>query len=192
MLRDGLRTILYHNDDDNDVGSVVVGGGRDSDDAITLVNLTPGGKGEEDNDYNYGNDDDADDDDEGGRHRLSADRRISPKDVIRDLKERDLLHVMVEGGLSTALAFLEERMIDRVIIIQPPVTFRKTLGLGMSDEILDKAGLTKLGVEICRDNTVHYWTRKERDLSHLMAEGGLSTALAFLEERMIDRGIIIR
>ena len=62
----------------------------------------------------------------------------------------------------------------------------------MFDEILEKAGLKKLGFEICGDDTVHYWTRKERYISHLMVEEGPLTALAFLEERMTNRTIIIR
>ena len=33
----------------------------------------------------------------------------------------------------------------------------------MSDEILEKAGITKLRVGILVDNTVHYWTRNGRD-----------------------------
>ena len=77
--------------------------------------------------------------------------------------ERDPSHIMVEGGTSTALSFLDERMIDRAVIIRSPVTFRNPLGSGMSNEIFDKAGLTNLGVEICGDDTVNYWTRKERD-----------------------------
>ena len=42
----------------------------------------------------------------------------------------------------------------------------------MSDDILEKSGLTKLGVDICGDNTVHYRTRNESDTSHVMVEGG--------------------
>ena len=93
---------------------------------------------------------------------------------------------MVEGRPSTALDFLEERMMDRVIIIRSPVTFRKPLGLGMFDEILDKSGLMKIGVKICGDDTVHYWLGKERYLVHIMVKVGPSTTLAFLEEIMIN------
>ena len=96
-----------------------MGGGGGSDNAVTLTNLTPGSKGEEDYDYDYGNNDnDNNGDGEGGRRRLSADRCISLKDVIRDLKERDILHVMLEGVPSTALDFLWEIMINREIIIR--------------------------------------------------------------------------
>ena len=97
------------------------------EDAVTLVYLTPGEKGEEDYDYDYDKDDDEEDDEKGGRRRLSVDRHIPPKDVILDLKEIDLLHTMVEGGLWNALGFLEKRIINREIIIQLPVTFRKPL-----------------------------------------------------------------
>ena len=62
----------------------------------------------------------------------------------------------------------------------------------MSDEILEKTGLTNLGVEICGDDTEHYWTRKERDLLHVMVEGVPPTAPDFIEEKIIDREIIIR
>ena len=43
MLRDGICTILYHNDDNHD-GRSAVGGGGGSENSVTLVNLTPGGK----------------------------------------------------------------------------------------------------------------------------------------------------
>ena len=62
----------------------------------------------------------------------------------------------------------------------------------MSDEILDNSGRTKLGIKICGDNTVNYWTRNERGISHIMVEEGLSTNLAFIEERIVDRVIIVR
>ena len=64
-------------------------------------------------------------------------------------------HVMVEVGPPTALAFLDERMIYSAIIIRLSVTFRNPLGSGMYDEILEKSGLTKIGVDICGDDTVH-------------------------------------
>ena len=62
-------------------------------------------------------------------------------------------------------------MIDMEIMIKFPVTFQKPLGSGMSDEILEKSGQTKLGVNICGDDTVHYWKIKERYPSHVMVEG---------------------
>ena len=61
----------------------------------------------------------------------------------------------------------------------------------MSDEILENSGRTKLGIKICGDNTVNYWTRNERGISHIMVEEGLSTNLAFIEERMTNKAIII-
>ena len=82
-------------------------------------------------------------------------------------------------------------MINRSIIIRFPVKSQTPFVLGMSDEILDKSGLTKLGVDIYGDDTVHDWTRKEKDLLHVMVEGGPSAALAFIEERMIYRAVII-
>ena len=50
----------------------------------------------------------------------------------------------------------------------------------MSDEILDKDGLTKLGVDICGDYTVYYLTRKEMYISNVRMEGEPPNALAFL------------
>ena len=55
---------------------------------------------------------------------------------------------MVDGGPLNAPAFLQERIIDRAIIIRSPITFRDPLGFGMSNEILEKDGLTKLGVVV--------------------------------------------
>ena len=83
-------------------------------------------------------------------------------------------------------------MINSSIIIRSLVTFRNPLGLGISYERLEKAGITKLGVKICGNGTVYYWTRKERDILHVMVERGPSTNLAFIEERIVDRVIIVR
>ena len=63
---------------------------------------------------------------------------------------------MVERGSVTALDFLGDRMINSLIIIRSLVTFRNPLGLGISYERLEKAGITKLGVEICGNGTVYY------------------------------------
>ena len=65
------------------------------------------------------------------------------------------------------------------------------MGLRTSDEILEKAGLTKIGVEIYGDNNVNYWTRKEKDLLNVMVEGGPPTTLSFLGVRIIDMMVII-
>ena len=51
-------------------------------------------------------------------------------------------------------------MINREIIIRLPIPFRKPLGLGMSDKILEKAGLTKPGVKI--NGTILYSIGQER------------------------------
>ena len=61
----------------------------------------------------------------------------------------------------------------------------------MLDKILEKSGLTKPGVMIYGENTANYLTRKECNISHIIVEGGPLTDLTFLEERMIDREIII-
>ena len=51
---------------------------------------------------------------------------------------------MLEGRPLTNLAFLEEKMMDRAIIIRSPDDFRMPLVSGIFDGILEKSGLTKL------------------------------------------------
>ena len=63
---------------------------------------------------------------------------------------------MLEGRPLTNLAFIEEKMMDRAIIIRSPVDFRKPLVSGIFDGILETSGLTNLLVKICRGDTIHY------------------------------------
>mmetsp|Transcript_5439 Transcript_5439/g.8096 ORF Transcript_5439/g.8096 Transcript_5439/m.8096 type:complete len:328 (-) Transcript_5439:295-1278(-) len=90
---------------------------------------------------------------------------ISPKDIMKDLQtNRNIHHVMVEGGPATALQFLSQKLVDRAMIIRAPsVTFVEPIESGMDDDTFTDAGLIKVGSEVCGDDMVDYWVRREDD-----------------------------
>ncbi len=53
---------------------------------------------------------------------------FSLRNILRDLKEREILHLLVEGGAYTVTQFLKEGLWDRLVIFLAP----KILGSGIS------------------------------------------------------------
>jgi riboflavin-specific deaminase-like protein len=80
-------------------------------------------------------------------------------DVVQDLKDRGLYEIMVEGGPATARVFLEEKMVDRAILIRAPVDFKEPFPSHMTHKTLQDAGLQFLGSSLCDGDTVEYWSR---------------------------------
>lgn len=127
LLRDGHRTIIYHQSSGEKINNV---GMMDN---VTLVKIST-------HDENNG--------------------MISPSSIIKDLEKRNIHHVMVEGGPATALKFLKEKLVDRAMLIRAPVNFIEPVPSGMSDEILEEAGLVLLDSRECGDDVVEYWVRQ--------------------------------
>lgn len=130
LLRDGHRTIIYH--------SCEKQGGNDYLDGITRNNVTLVKLPTRDQENGI----------------------LSPSLIIKDLEKKGILHVMVEGGPATAIQFLKEKVVDRAILIRAPVDFIQPVPSGMSDVMLEEAGLVLLETRECGDDVVEYWVRK--------------------------------
>lgn len=134
LLKDGLPTIIYYlqtEDTDETLKATT------KSDSVTLVRLRPS--------------DVADDD--GGRSS------ISPSEVVRDLADRGLHHIMVEGGPATARAFLDAGVVDRAILVRAPIEFEIPVPALIDEHTLRSAGLNMIGTAAMGGDNVEYWTR---------------------------------
>lgn len=90
------------------------------------------------------------------------DGRLSLPAIVKDLQsKRNFSHIMVEGGPTVALAFLNEKLIDRVVLVQAlDVTFQDPYPSGMSEETFSQCGLECLGlVESGDGDVLQCWSR---------------------------------
>jgi len=85
--------------------------------------------------------------------------KMDPRKIIQDLKSKGIQHVMVEGGPATAIAFLNEKVVDRAIFIRAPLDFIDPVPSHLSNEIMKSAGLELLRKETCGDDIVEFWSR---------------------------------
>ena len=138
LLKDGLRTIIYHAVSNN--GLEVIKKYACSD-AVMLVEMA--------------------------QHPISGSTEssgqqytLSPAGIIQDLSSRGLTHIMVEGGPATAIQFLDAKLIDRAILVRAPIQFKAPIPAGFNQEKLKEAGLVMLGSEVMGGDTVEYWVRE--------------------------------
>jgi len=132
LLKDGHRTLIYHSTDNDDELSLQLKTNAN----VSINKVTSVGKGELEG---------------------SA---MSATQILNDLYSKNIRHVMVEGGPMTAIQFLNEKVVDRAILIRAPVTFIEPVPSGMSNEMFVKAGLELLKTQKCGDDMVEYWIRK--------------------------------
>lgn len=92
---------------------------------------------------------------------------ISPRSIADDLfRSKGIRHIMVEGGASTAKAFLREGQVDRAIIVRAPIRFQEPLASDIDEGTLTDAGLVKLGSvggdgdDTFDGDTVDYWVKE--------------------------------
>lgn len=138
IFHDTLHTLLYHGVNDNAIDvSVLLGDGTNVE-SISLTNNEPS--------------DDT-------TTTTTFQRYLSPTMVVDDLKKRGIHHIMVEGGPTTARAFLDEGTVDRAILIRAPFCFREPLESHITEASLETAGLEKLGSTICDGDTVEFWSK---------------------------------
>lgn len=87
---------------------------------------------------------------------------ISAKTLTRILSQDfGMRHIMVEGGPSTALTFLQERMVDRAIVVEAPVTFSKGLPSNITPTTLVGAGLKELSSYMLDVDNVTSYSRPD-------------------------------
>jgi riboflavin biosynthesis pyrimidine reductase len=142
LFNDGLATVVYHSVRDVDFSSLNLSG------SVTCVYLpssaataTTATTTNEDSPRRGG--------------------LMSAKEIVQDLSERfNVHHLMVEGGPATAQLFLQEEVVDRVILVRAPLSFRQPLDAGISSVVLEKAGLQFLGL-VASENVdeIECWSR---------------------------------
>ena len=84
---------------------------------------------------------------------------MSVRPILEDLYSKKIHHVMVEGGPATAIQFLKEKHVDRAIFVKAPVTFIEPVPSGMSNDMMNEAGLKLIKTEQCGDDLIEYWSK---------------------------------
>ncbi len=83
-----------------------------------------------------------------GAHLLYMER-ISLRDLLRELANRGIVHLLVEGGAYTITQFLREGVWDRIVVFQAPKLIGEGLGIGdLGVKNMDQALGLKLRREI--------------------------------------------
>ena len=80
--------------------------------------------------------------------------------------EFDISHIMVEGGPETAKQFLMEGMVDRVILVKAPLTFKEPLLSNISTSTLENSGLKFVARDMLDVDTVEYWSKEGNWTKH--------------------------
>lgn len=86
--------------------------------------------------------------------------RLMARDIVKDLRiHQGIDHIMVEGGPATARLFLQEKLVDRAILVYAPMQFQIPVPSDITHANLQTAGL-----ELIREGTlgvdrVEYWSR---------------------------------
>ena len=83
------------------------------------------------------------------------------KEVLNTLEtEYGVKTLMVEGGPATARAFLEEKLVDRAIVVRSPITFDDPVPSHIDPVLLRSAGLGFIGKHLWGDrDDVSMWAR---------------------------------
>lgn len=133
IFEDGMPTVVYHSVAGNDKGdkSLTV---KDSVKLVCMKNES--------------------------QEKSQPGTYFSPTAVIEHLKQEfNVQHLMVEGGPQTALNFLNEKLVDRAIIVKAPIQFVEPYPSGMTSQTLVDAGLELLGTVESGVDIMEYWSR---------------------------------
>ena len=84
---------------------------------------------------------------------------LSTSSILQDLGSRNIHHVMVEGGPTTAMSFLRDKSIDRAILIFAPILFQEPYPSFINETVMIQSGLEKLGSFECDGDQVQCWSR---------------------------------
>jgi riboflavin biosynthesis pyrimidine reductase len=142
MFEDGLPTVVYHSVRDVDYNSLNLL------ESVTCVYL-PSSATSETTTMN--------------EDTSRQEGHMSAKEIVQDLAERFNVHrVMVEGGPATAKLFLQEEVVDRVILVRAPLCFRQPLDAGITSVVLESAGLQFLGLVTSENvDEIECWSRPD-------------------------------
>jgi riboflavin biosynthesis pyrimidine reductase len=142
IFEDGLRTVVYHSVRDVDYNSLNL------KESVTCVYLPSSGATESPTTTT-------------NKDSPRQGENMSAKDIVQNLSERfNVHHLMVEGGPVTAKLFLQEEVVDRVILVRAPLCFRQPLDAGISSTVLETAGLQFLGLVTSENvDQIECWSR---------------------------------
>ena len=88
------------------------------------------------------------------------DEGLSIPHILDDLAtQRNLSHIMVEGGPATARMFLQDRRVDRAIFVYAPLTFEMPIPSQLSRIDFEQAGLEPIHHSSLGVDHVEYWSR---------------------------------
>lgn len=86
--------------------------------------------------------------------------RLSAQDILHDLKyHQGLDHIMIEGGPATVRQFLQERLVDRAILVYAPIQFQIPVPSNITHGTLQAAGLKLIREGTLGVDRVEYWSR---------------------------------
>ena len=89
-------------------------------------------------------------------------KSLSVTAIVHELsKSFGVEDLMVEGGPATARRFLDEKLIDRCLIVRAPISFLQPLDAGLTNDALEQAGLQYLGTAPSGVDAIDYWSRPE-------------------------------
>ncbi|KAG7343861.1 fructose-1,6-bisphosphatase [Nitzschia inconspicua] len=109
---------------------------------------------------------------DGSRSTISARTMI---DLLRS--EFDIHHILVEGGPRTALQFLQEKMVDRAIVVQAPMTFKDGLPSNIDSITLQDAGLEEINNYKLDVDKVTCYSRPDLPWPSRLEDGNTSNKL---------------
>lgn len=94
--------------------------------------------------------------------KLDSQTIISAKAIVDILRSQfQIEHLMVEGGPRTALQFLDERVVDRAIVVEAPMTFAEGLPSNIHDATIQDAGLAQVARYMLDVDSVICYSRPE-------------------------------
>lgn len=130
IITDGLDTIIYYRKDETTPNAVECLADYPK---VRWIGLPP---------------------DDGKSNRLSA------KAMQQNLAtEHNIHHIMVEGGPATARSFLDEKLVDRAILVHADMLFQNPAPSNLSSKDFENAGLELIRTAPLGDDRVEYWCR---------------------------------
>tara|TARA_B100000287_G_scaffold134893_1_gene126894 strand:- start:1479 stop:2654 length:1176 start_codon:yes stop_codon:yes gene_type:complete len=83
---------------------------------------------------------------------------INPKELLKNLGERGIQELLIEGGTETARRFVELNLIDRILMFRSPISFKEPVK-GLTGHEIVGLGLERLSDIYYEDDCLERWSR---------------------------------
>ena len=90
--------------------------------------------------------------------KKSVDGKIEPIELLKELGERGLQELLIEGGTNTARRFVESNLIDRILMFRSPISFKDPVK-GLTGQEIVGLGLERLTDLYYEDDCLERWCR---------------------------------